>query len=156
LLLVMIGCALVGTVPAGIAGDRWPKKTILYAALGLLAAGAASLSFISGASKLFPLAILLGLGWGAYYSVDWALACVLLPAGRAGALMAIWNIGASAPQVAAPIVGGLLVDQAGALTGDLGLGYRLLFGVVAVFVMLGAAGLTFVREPRAGLTAQTG
>ncbi|MDQ6766409.1 MAG: MFS transporter [Candidatus Eremiobacteraeota bacterium] len=156
LLLVMIGCALVGTVPAGIAGDRWPKKTILYAALGLLAAGAASLSFISGASKLLPLAILLGLGWGAYYSVDWALACVLLPAGRAGALMAIWNIGASAPQVAAPIVGGLLVDQAGALSGDLGLGYRLLFGVVAVFVMLGAAGLMFVREPRAGLTAQTG
>jgi MFS family permease len=152
LLLVMILCALLGTIPAGIAGDRLSKKTILYFALALLVAGAASLSLIAGATKLLPFAIVLGVGWGAYYSVDWALACVLLPPGRAGALMAIWNIGASAPQVAAPIVGGLLVDRVGALTGNFGLGYRLLFGLVAVFVVLGAAGLGFVREPRAGKT----
>jgi len=94
----------------------------------------------------------LGLGWGAYYSVDWALACMLLPEGRAGALMAIWNIGASAPQVVAPIVGGLIVDRSAALTHDLGFGYRLVFALVALFVLLGAGGLAFVREPRAGLT----
>ncbi|HEV2878727.1 MAG TPA: hypothetical protein VGW96_04010, partial [Candidatus Eremiobacteraceae bacterium] len=97
-----------------------------------------------------------GLGWGAYYSVDWALACMLLPPGRAGALMAIWNIGASAPQVAVQLLGGPLVDRAGAITHDLGFGYRLLFGLVAVFVILGAVGLAFVREPRAGLERQTG
>jgi MFS family permease len=156
LLLIMIACALVGTVPAGIAGDRWSKKNILYGALVLLAIGAASLSLVAAPTQLTALAIVLGLGWGAYYSVDWALACMLLPTGRAGALMAIWNIGASAPQVAAPIVGGLLVDRTGALTGDLGLGYRLLFGLVAVFVILGAVGLAFVREPRAGLEKRIG
>jgi MFS family permease len=146
----------VGTVPAGIAGDRWPKKNILYGALVLLALGAVILSLIAAPTQLTALAVVLGLGWGAYYSVDWALACMLLPPGRAGALMAIWNIGASAPQVAAPIVGGLLVDTAGAVTGDFGLGYRLLFGLVAVFVILGALGLAFVREPRAGLEKRTG
>jgi MFS family permease len=114
------------------------------------------LSFIMTPTALLPLAIVLGLGWGAYYSVDWALACMLLPPGRAGALMAIWNIGASAPQVAVQLLGGPLVDRAGAITHDLGFGYRLLFGLVAVFVILGAAGLAFVREPRAGLERRTG
>lgn len=71
-------------------------------------------------------------------------------------MMAIWNIGASAPQVAAPIVGGLLIDRTGAWSGDLAVGYRLLFALVAVFVVLGAAALLRVAEPREGLAPQTG
>lgn len=156
LLLIMTVCSLAGTVPAGILGDRVAKKSIIYGALALLAIGAASLSFIATPKALLPLAIALGIGWGAYYSVDWALACMLLPPGRAGALMAIWNIGASGPQVAVLLLGGTLVDRAGALAHDLGFGYRLLFGLVAVFVTLGAVALAFVREPRAGLEERTG
>ena len=156
LLLIMNACALVGTIPAGIAGDRMPKKSILYGALALLAVGAAAMAAVATKSWLLPIAIALGLGWGAYYSVDWALACVLLPPGRAGALMAIWNIGASAPQVAAPIVAGLAVDRVNAAAHDLGVGYRVVFALVALFVVLGAAGLAFVREPRAGVTSQSG
>ncbi|MDQ6781669.1 MAG: MFS transporter [Candidatus Eremiobacteraeota bacterium] len=147
LLLVMIACALVGTVPAGVAGDRMPKKSILYWALACLAVGALCLSLVRSAHPLLYIAVLLGLGWGAYYSVDWALACSLLPPGRAGALMAVWNIGASAPQVAAPVIGGLLIDRAGAWAGDLGLGYRVLFGCIALFVVLGAVSLLRVHEP---------
>jgi MFS family permease len=162
LLLVMTVCALVGTVPAGIAGDRLQKKSLLYGALGLLSAGAFVLSAAQNRLILLPVAIALGVGWGAYYSVDWALACVLLPPGRAGALMAIWNVGASAPQVAAPIIGGLLVDRVGAGSGDLALGYRLLFALIGIFVVLGIAGLIPVRErpvrepDRAGLSSETG
>lgn len=156
LLLVMTGCALIGTLPAGIAGDRVRKKSLIYGAMALLAGGAIVLALLREPQALVPVAVTLGVGWGAYYSVDWALACVLLPPGRAGALMAIWNIGASGPQVAAPIVGGLLVDRAGALLGDVGAGYRLLFALIAVFVALGAVALAFVRETRAGLTSETG
>lgn len=156
LLLVMIACALVGTVPAGIAGDRISKKRILTVALIFLAAGGIALSAVRTPQPLIWFAVLLGLGWGAYYSVDWALACNLLPAGRAGAMMAIWNIGASAPQVAAPIVGGLLIERVGWASGDAALGYRLLFVAIAVFVLLGAAALAFVTEPREGLAPQAG
>jgi MFS family permease len=156
LLLIITACALAGTVPAGIAGDKLRKKSLLYAALALLAAGALVLTFAPKANVLLPVAIALGIGWGAYYSVDWALACVLLPPGRAGALMAIWNIGASGPQVAAPIIGGLLVDRIGAVSGDLALGYRSLFALIAFCVALGVAGLAFVREERAGLGSETG
>jgi len=156
LLLIMIGCALVGTVPAGIGADRISKKRIIYIALVLLAAGAAGMSVTGSASWLLPLAMVLGVGWGAYYSVDWALACMLLPRGRAGALMAIWNIGASAPQIAAPIVSGLLVDRVNASMHDLGAGYRVVFALVAGCMLAGAAGLRFVHEPRAGVAAGSG
>jgi MFS family permease len=155
LLLVMVGCSLLGTIPAGMLGDRFSKKSIIYIALILTAAGALSLTFLRTLAPLGGLAVLLGIGWGAYYAVDWALACNLLPQGRAGALMAIWNLGASAPQVAAPIIGGLLVDHVGAATGDLGAGYRVLFALIAFFVACGAGALAFVREPRAGLALRT-
>jgi MFS family permease len=151
LLLLMVACSLVGTVPAGRLADRFPKKSIIYIALALLVAGAGAIVFTKSLTLVGALAVLLGIGWGAYYSVDWALACNLLPPGRAGGLMAIWNLGASVPQVAAPIVGGLLADGVGASTGDLGLGYRLLFALVAVFVTCGAFALSFVREQREGL-----
>jgi len=155
LLLLMVGCSLVGTVPAGLLGDRLPKKSIIYIALALLAAGSLALTVTTTLAPVGLLAIGLGVGWGAYYSVDWALATNLLPSGRAGALMAIWNLGASAPQVAAPIVGGLLVDRVGEASGDLGLGYRLLFALVAAFVGAGAFALSFVRESREGLARRT-
>jgi len=70
--------------------------------------------------------------------------------------MAIWNIGASGPQVAAPIIGGLLVDRIGIASGDLALGYRLLFALIAIFVTVGAVALAFVREEKGGLAEQTG
>jgi MFS family permease len=147
LLLTMTLCSLIGTLPAGIASDRFSKKGLMYAAIAGLAIGAVGLSSASGMPVAIAVAIPLGIGWGAYYSVDWALACNLLPEGRAGALMAIWNIGAAGPQVLAPVIGGLLVDHIGATSGDFGLAYRLLFTLVAVYLALGAVALLFVREP---------
>ena len=156
LLLIMIACALAGALPAGILGDRVPKKTIMFGALALLAAGAFLLATSSTAGSLVPLAIALGVAWGAYYSVDWALACTLVQPGRVGALMAIWNIGASGPQVLSPLLGGVVADRVGASVHDLGAGYRLLFEFMAAYVGLGAIALAFVREQRAGKAAQTG
>jgi MFS family permease len=155
LLLVMVGCALVGTVPAGALADRLPKKSIIYIALALLVAGSLALTRTTTLGPIWLLAVALGVGWGAYYSVDWALATNLLPPGRSGALMAIWNLGASVPQVAAPIVGGLLADRVGEATGDLGLGYRALFALLAAVVAAGAFALSFVRESREGLARRT-
>jgi len=147
LLLTMTLCSLIGTLPAGIASDRFSKKGLMYGAIAGLAIGAVGLAFASGLPVAIAVAIPLGIGWGAYYSVDWALACNLLPEGRAGALMAICNIGAAGPQVLAPVIGGLFVDHMGAASGDYGLAYRALFTLVAVYLALGSAALMFVREP---------
>jgi len=147
MLLAMVGFSLIGTIPAYLLSDRISKKTVMFGALFVLAAGSAVLSQLANTQYVIAVAIALGIGWGAYYAVDWALACNLLPAGRAGALMAIWNIGASGPQVLSPAIGGLLVDRIGATANDPGAGYRVLFELLAVYVILGAVALGFVREP---------
>ena len=146
-LLAMVGFSIIGTVPAYLLSDRVSKKAVMFGALFVLAAGAAVLSRLPNTQYVIAVAIALGIGWGAYYAVDWALACNLLPAGRAGALMAIWNIGASGPQVLSPAIGGVLVDRIGAAAHDPGAGYRLVFELLAVYVILGAVALCFVREP---------
>jgi MFS family permease len=150
LLLTINACSLLGALPAGFLGDRVPKRAVMFGAFALLAVGALVLANAATIGPLIPLAVMLGIGWGAYYAVDWALACNLLPQGRAGALMALWNIGASGPQVLSPLIGGIVVDRIGAAAGDLGIGYRYLFDFVGVYVLLGAIALAFVREPRAG------
>lgn len=149
-LLSIVGFSLIGTIPAYLLGDRVSKKTIMFVSLALLAAGALVLARLPSTHGIQLLAAVLGIGWGAYYAVDWALACNLLPAGRAGALMAIWNIGASGPQVLSPVIGGLLVDRIGAVVGDPGAGYRVLFTLVAGYVIAGAGALAMVNEPRRG------
>ena len=155
LLLLMVGCSLIGTVGAGALGDRMSKKRIILWAFALLAAGALSLSAVSEVAPVWFVGIVLGLAWGAYYSVDWALACNLLPEGRAGALMAVWNIGASGPQVASLVLGGLLIDRVGALAGNPGAGYRALFVLIAALLALASGALAFVREPREGMAPGT-
>jgi MFS family permease len=147
LLLTMTLCSLIGTLPAGIASDRVPKKNLMYGAIAALTIGAVGLAIAPSLPVVIAVAIPLGIGWGAYYSVDWALACNLLPVDRAGALMAVWNIGAAGPQVLAPLIGGYLVDTLGAGTGDLGFAFRALFALVAVYLVLGMGALAFVREP---------
>jgi MFS family permease len=147
LLLTMTVCSLIGTLPAGIASDKFSKKHLMYGAIGGLALGALGLAFAPSVGMAIVVAIPIGIGWGAYYSVDWALACNLLPTGSAGALMALWNIGAAGPQVLAPVIGGLFVDFFGAAAGDPGRAYRALFALVAVYLALGAGALAFVREP---------
>src|SRR5438445_13173463 len=62
-------------------------------------------------SLLYVLGILYGIGYGAYYAVDWALACDVLPNREeaAGRDMALWHVSFTLPQVLAPaILAGLL------------------------------------------------
>jgi MFS family permease len=132
------------------------KKTVMFVSFALLAAGAFAIAAAASVGALYAIAILLGVGWGAYYAVDWALACNLVGKGRAGALMAIWNIGSSGPQVLSPVIGGLLVDRIGGASGDLGAGYRMLFILVGAYVVAGALALIFVREHTAGKARETG
>jgi len=152
LLLTMTLCSLIGTLPAGILSDRLSKKGLMFGAIASLTVGALGLALAPSLPVVVGVAIPLGIGWGAYYSVDWALACNLLPADRAGGLMAIWNIGSAGPQVLAPLIGGLFVDHLGAGSGDLGFAYRAVFALVAVYLVLGGAMLAFVREPLRDVT----
>lgn len=155
LLILMVLCSLVGTIPAGIWGDRVSKKTILFAALACLSAAALGLAFVGALRPVWAIGVVLGIAWGAFFSVDWALACNLLPEGRAAGLMAVWNIGAAGPQVASLFLGGPLVDHIGAATGNLGLGYRSLYILITILAACGALALIGVRESKAGLAQRS-
>jgi len=155
LLMLMVACALIGTISAGAVGDRASKKKIILWSFAFLAGGALVLAALTGVVWTWFVGAVLGLAWGAYYSVDWALACNLLPEGRAGMLMAVWNIGASGPQVGSVVLGGLLVDRVGAAAGEPGAGYRALFVLIAALLILAAASIAFVREPREGMALRT-
>ncbi len=81
-------------------------------------------------------AVVLGLGYGVYMSVDQALVTQVLPeAANRGRDLGLINIANSAPQVLSPAIAAPLVNQAG--------GYPTLYLSVTAISLLGAA---FVRK----------
>jgi MFS family permease len=120
---------------------------------------AAALVFVAqpGAIPLWPLGLLFGLGYGAYSSVDWALAVDVLPSPQsAGKDMGLWSIASNLPAILAPLLGGGVIAVAAALDVTAA-GYRAVFALAAIFMLLGAAFVLVVRETvrtRAGPPAQ--
>ena len=80
---------------------------------------------------------ILGIGYGAYTSVDWALVADVLPSG-------VWNISLSLPQVIAPVIGGLLIDHFTA-TGAPLLGFQFLSVFSITCCLLGTVTVYFIR-----------
>src|SRR5262249_8577006 len=95
---------------------------------------------------LWPLGLLFGLGYGAYSSVDWALAVDVLPSPRdAGKDMGLWSIASNLPAIVAPLLGGGVIAVAATL-GATALGYRVVFALAALFMLAGAGFILFVRD----------
>lgn len=157
-------CVLfAGIAPAVIGGnlsDRWGRrKLFVYLSAGIQAAVASVLLFglVSSIPILYVLGILYGVGYGTYYAVDWALACDVLPGGaeEAGKEMALWHISLTLPQVVAPgLMGAMLValnnpghSVAGLATGH-DLGYRVLFAMAALWLLLGTVMVRQIRGVR--------
>jgi Na+/melibiose symporter-like transporter len=145
--------ALLGAVCSalllGLLADRMPKVPVVFVSTGFMAA--AALVFVvapPGAIPLWPLGILFGLGYGAFTSVDWALALDALPSLSAcGKDLGLWSIASTLPGILAPVVGGAVIVAAGAL-GATDLGYRCVFALATLSLVLGALFVLKVRETR--------
>ncbi len=135
---------------AGWISDRVGRKAVVYASAGMMAV--VSLAFIVTHTLGVAVVVgaLWGLGWGAYQSVDWALATDVLPrpekadgATSFARYMGIWSLAITLPQVVAPAIGPLiqLVNDHTAQGG-----YTLMFCLVFVYFLLGAV---LVRNVRA-------
>jgi MFS family permease len=112
--LLMNGLGLViGLASALIAGavsDRVDRKMIVC--LACSAIGLAFLVFVFSPPWAIVLtaALLFGLGYGAFLSVDWALALDVLPDRTHNARdLGIWGFATTVPATLAPLIGGVIV-----------------------------------------------
>jgi MFS family permease len=158
-LLAML--VLVAAVPTGLWGgalsDRMGRKRIIFlsgmvmAVTSLAFAGLGALPADSRLTVLYGLAVVWGLGYGAYISVDWALGTDVLPnPDDAGKDMGVWHLAMTIPQsIAAPAAALLL--RPFALAGGTSyrpFGYTVLFIVAAGFMFLCAILIWKVKKAR--------
>lgn len=160
---VLAGLALVGAVVSAVAAgwlsDKTGRVKIVYLASGLMALAASAFVVAPSVWLLWPMAVLFGLGYGAYLSVDWALAVDALPSlQEAGKDMGLWSVASNLPTVAAPVVGSIVITLVTAQLHDAALGYRLVFALAALTLIAAAVFIIKVREERQAtvLTAQPG
>jgi Na+/melibiose symporter-like transporter len=153
--LVALLVAVLSAVALGFLSDRTRRVPLAFAAT-LVMALAAVLFLVGGAAiPLWWLGATFGLGYGAYWSVDWALAVDSLPSlGAAGRDLGLWSLASTLPGVAAPAVGAALIG-AGAAFGHTAAGYQAVFVAAGVSFVLGAVAVLGIREGAAGSESAT-
>ncbi|MBX5455269.1 MAG: MFS transporter [Thermogemmatispora sp.] len=145
--LALVG-ALLSTLGLGMLSDRFRRAPLVC--LATLVMGLPALAFVvaPAALPLWPLGLLFGLGYGAYTSVDWALAIDALPSLEVAAKdLGLWGASSNLPLTLAPLLGSLVISIA-ASQDQTALGYRLVFALAAFFLLLGAILVLRVREQR--------
>ncbi len=148
--VLALGGALVGALTLGVASDRVGRVGLVSIASGLMTL-AAMVFVVAPHVPLWPLGLVFGVGYGAYWSVDWALAVDSLPSlTMAGKDLGVWSIATSLPAVLAPLVGALVIGGGSALGLSLEAGYRAVFALAGIFLLLGAIFVTKVRVMPAG------
>ena len=146
--LALVG-ATISAYAMGLLSDRIGRVWLVCFASACMAS--AALAFVVLPRNfplwlLLPLGVLFGLGYGAYYSVDWALAVDVLPSlDDAGKDMGLWSMASNLPGVLAPSVGAAIFTVAG-IVGATAFGYRLIFALAAVFLLAGAVFILLVRD----------
>ena len=147
--LIALGVAVAGALGLGILSDRTRRVPLAFAA-NLAMALAAALFLVPGASSLlWLLGGVFGLGYGAYMSVDWALAVDSLPsAGAVGRDLGLWSLATTLPGMAAPALGAGLIALVASAAGTAA-GYQAVFVAAMLFFVGGAGAVLGIRERRA-------
>jgi MFS family permease len=164
--LVIVTAFLISW-PAAHLSDRWGRRRIILVGGLLSAAGMLLLVFsrfellpglvvqpLAGTLGVPPLAaqatlvgILIGIGYGMFFSVDWAFLQDVIPAGEAGLFMGFSNIATAGSGVLARLIGGPLLDYFNRGPHLLGLpgGYPVIFSVFFIWLLVG--GLLILKVP---------
>ena len=144
---VTIAAAALVALVAGWASDRVGRKAIVSVAGFFLALTGAALLVRPTYAALLGIGALFGVGYGAYASVDWALAIDVLPSSLSAAKdLGIWAIANTLPQVLAPSIGGPLLDAFNRRAPALG--YTVIFSLSIVYVALGSLFVWKIRGAR--------
>ncbi len=128
---------VASTVVFGRWSDRLGRRKVFVVVSGVVTGlGALILAIVPTWPGALAGAVVFGIGYGVYLSVDFALCTEVLPAAEARAKdLGVINIAVALPQVFAPFVGSFLVANAG--------GYVTLYAVSCAVCVLGSV---FVRN----------
>jgi MFS family permease len=135
-------CVVLTAVLGGIWSDRLGRRKVFVIASGLVVAGALLLlAFVTTWLGAFIGATVLGVGFGIYTAVDFAMITEVLPSAvdRAKDLGVI-NIATALPQVLGPAIAAPIVTYLG--------GYPSLFGLTAAVTVAGAVAVVKIRSVR--------
>jgi len=168
LLGISIAVAALVTWPASRLSNRTGRKPLIMGAGLLGAVGSLVLVFSHymwlPAGLLGPLAqflkvpdlaaqatltgIVIGLGLGIFFSVDWAFIQDIIPAHEGGLYMGFSNIATAGAGIIAVFIGGPLLDAFNAGPRLLGLpgGFPVVFGLFAVWFVVGSLSILKVPE----------
>jgi MFS family permease len=170
LLGLVIVSSLAVALPAAWASDRIGRRPFILVGGLIGAAGLLMLVFsnhqllpqqlvlpLARALKVPELAaqatlvgVLIGIGYGLFYSVDWAFIQDVIPHDEAGLFMGFSNIATAGSGIIARFVGGFLLDPFNAGPHILGLpgGYPVIFVVFCAWLVIGALLILKVPESR--------
>ncbi|HKT84379.1 MAG TPA: MFS transporter, partial [Solirubrobacterales bacterium] len=144
--LLALLTAVVSAFALGALSDRWGRVRLAAGASGVMAVAAVWFQFLSPTTPLWPLALLFGVGYGAYMSVDWALAVDALPSRlSAGRDLGIWSLASTVPGIAAPALGGGVVTLFASFS-SVSAGYQAVFALAAALFAAGAVAVLMVPE----------
>ncbi len=123
---------VASTVVFGLWSDRLQRRKVFVTVSGVVTGvGALILALVPTWPGAIAGAVVFGIGYGVYLSVDFALCTQVLPAAQARAKdLGVINIAVALPQVFAPFVGSFLVAYAG--------GYVTLYAVAFGVCVLGS------------------
>lgn len=145
-ILALLG-AVGSTLLLGVISDRMRGRVpIVFVATGFMALAALTFVVAPQGIPLWPLGILFGLGYGAYMSVDAALAIDALPSrDAAGKDLGLFGMASTLPSIVAPMLGSVVIF-AFSRFGNTALGYRSIFALAALSLVAGAVFVLNVRE----------
>jgi MFS family permease len=153
LLMFLVG-ALPSSIAGGILSDKYGRKVMVYLSSAFQAV--VPIIFVLFAPN-FTITVLLGvifgIGYGAYQSVDWAMASEVLPSEDDYARdMGVWHIAMTLPQVLATLIAGFLLDyfnNASAAGGQPGtFGFTVIFAFATLYFILGTVLVRRIRKVR--------
>ena len=143
-LLALVG-AICSALVLGIYSDRVKRAPIVCVSTLFMAMASFAFVVAPGSFPLWILGILFGIGYGAYTSVDWALAIDAMPSLRTvGKDFALWGSSTNLSSILAPAMGSFIIYLV-AIHAPTALGYRLVFAVATLFLLAGAVFVLKIR-----------
>ena len=140
--VIFAGYSLFGalfSIVMGKLANRLGRKTIYMLSLLAGGAGLVSMIFIQNQYGLIFSMVGIGIAWAAILAMPYAILSAALPSDKMGVYMGIFNATITIPQIAAGLLGGVVLSLAGGKA-------ILMLGVAGLSMLVAALSVVFVKE----------